>query len=268
MAVQFNPTLLSLFQVPGVKNPLQTESAFKGGSAVFAAGKVSATPQSAAAATSSDFDPDLAKREQEVLKFVLGLLDGSISATGEVARKMYGDRYVRAIESTGAMFEGFFPTGLGEGESYTPAYGKFADRQNAMINAFHYAQAAAAAGKLLASRLTSDVLYPNSPNDPHNMHMAKADVENAVSVLGVQFAFMDEIVKTNEDGTSSFTGFEVSHDRFGKLLSVDASGAITLYDADGTAYSMADYDAARPDGVIPELANLVAGRSGLISILV
>lgn len=53
----------------------------------------------------------------------------------------------------------------------------------------------------------------------------------------------------------SFQGFSITHGTLGKIMDVSADGTLTLYDAEGTAYSAEEYNAANIDGGIPQLHN-------------
>lgn len=273
MIVQFNSSLLSLFgisRVAGTHGDVQAAT-FAPTTSISSSAIIrqpSSTAEVAVEAEESAAD----RHWKDYEAFHSGSLDGSVSTVGDLARRMYGERYVREIESTGALFEGNFINAATDAETGTlaAADGKFPDRQNAMINAFHYARETARSATYLAALKTSDFKYPGSVTTESNVALAGAekDVANATSVLLTQFSFSASVLRTNDDGTTSFAGLEVSHRRFGKLLSIDDKGAVTLYDADGTAYAMEAYDAARPEGVIPELANLIAGRSWQFSIRV
>lgn len=200
--------------------------------------------------------------------FLLGSLDGTVSATGDLARKVYGERYIRQIESTGAMFEGHFLQGAGNEGHNMAGYGKFATRRDAMINAYHYAREAATNGVLTASARTMAAKETVAPTEgvEYGRASAQRNYNNATSMLLIQFGFTADAFVKNEDGSTSFAGLEVTHQTYGRMLSVDAKGAVTFYDQAGVAHTGAEYDAARPDGVIPELWNVLNGKSGQIDV--
>ncbi len=135
-------------------------------------------------------------------------------------------------------------------------YADFQSRDVAMMNAFHRAMRLAGNGTMTAA-LTSGVELDGDPLGGQLAETRERMTRN-VEYLAAQFNFTDtteSMVRLGEDGRYAFTGFEVTHERFGKLLSVDARGVMTFYDQDGTAYSKKAYDEVRPDGLIPELAN-------------
>lgn len=190
-------------------------------------------------------------------------LDGSVSATGDLSRKLYGGQYVREIEASGMMFEGNFLAGAGNEGANQAGYGKFATRQDAMTNAFHYARAAAEAGVVPAAVLNSEARSATEPTAErsHDTRIRRMDYANANSMLLIQFgADSDGLVK-GADGAMSFVGFEVTHATYGRMLAIDAKGGLTFYDQSGRAYGADEYDQAAPDGVIAELWNMVNGKT-------
>lgn len=59
------------------------------------------------------------------------------------------------------------------------------------------------------------------------------------AMLERDFTVTGSILGRDEQGATSVGGFELSHKTFGKLLSVDAEGVVTLFDQDGGAMNQA-----------------------------
>lgn len=59
------------------------------------------------------------------------------------------------------------------------------------------------------------------------------------AMLERDFTVTGSILGRDEQGATSVGGFELSHKTFGKLLSVDAEGVVTLFDQDGGAMDQA-----------------------------
>lgn len=76
---------------------------------------------------------------------------------------------------------------------------------------------------------------------------------NAASLANL-FSF-DSTSVTRPAYDGSFQGFSITHGTLGKIMDVSADGTLTLYDAEGTAYSAEEYNAANIDGGIPQLHN-------------
>ena len=85
---------------------------------------------------------------------------------------------------------------------------------------------------------------------------------------GLQFGFEDALVTTTGEGRPAFAGLTVTHATYGKMLTIGADGTVTLYDRSGKGYTEADYNAAQPDGVIPELWNMINGKTDRLNIYV
>lgn len=79
-------------------------------------------------------------------------------------------------------------------------------------------------------------------------------MESMAASLANMFSF-DSISVTEPAYDGSFQGFSITHGTLGKIMDVDANGKFTLYDAQGTAWTAEDYDAARVEGGIPQLHN-------------
>jgi len=83
---------------------------------------------------------------------------------------------------------------------------------------------------------------------------AELHAERAKASLSRMFSFTDSGLRQNENGTLETKGFSISHGTLGKIMDVDASGRITVYDQKGNSYSQSEYVASSPDGAIPGMA--------------
>lgn len=189
-----------------------------------------------------------------------GLRDGSASPLSDLAAKMAKGE-IELAASRGLLFEGKFLAGAGD--SGTIGHADFADRQTAMLNAYHYSRDLIPHAKQAAHYMsTFSAADLGDPLNAKDLADAERDYRRGESMLRVQFGFDQPLITIAADGTATFDGFEVVHERFGRMLSVDAGGAITFFDQAGTAYTGAKYDAARPDGIIPELVNQLTLQAG------
>lgn len=209
--------------------------------------------------------------QEKFIGIVLGLIDGSESPIGEEATKLCDRRFIAQEKAAGRMFEGNFVTGngLNDDGSYEIGMGAFADRQVAMINAYHYARAAGHATWALIMFNTSSV-NPSRYGEQYGRaaFMAERDLVRPLSMLGRQFGFTGTTLATTEDGRQVFSGLTVTHEKYGKMLSIDPNGTVTLYDQSGKAYTEEAYNAAQPEGVIPELWNVVNGKTARLNVCV
>lgn len=208
------------------------------------------------------------EKVDDSLSFYLGLLDGTEDVLGAAARKMYGETYIRQLEASGTMFEGLFLKGANADYVVEADIADFPTRQAAMINAYHYAREATKAAQSLASFQSSDSnvrVYGDRLG--REAYDREKDLWHATSMLTTQFGFEGSVMTTT-DGKAAFAGVTVSHPTYGKLLSIDAKGGVTLYDPSGKAYGEEEYNAAQPDGVIPELWNVVNGKTNRLNVYV
>lgn len=89
---------------------------------------------------------------------------------------------------------------------------------------------------------------------------AQLSAERAKASLSRMFSFTDTGLSQNDSGTLDTKAFSISHGTLGKIMDVDAQGRVTVYDQNGTSYSLREYVAAEPDGAIPWMAaNLANG---------
>ncbi len=201
---------------------------------------------------------------KKVIKTARRLLNGEINPLSDEASN-YVSVYRDIAARQGILFEGRF-TEVAFGAADTAGYAQFIDRQTAMMNAYYY-----------TSNLTSDVLgYAGLANRAKSESAGgdgavgggedaaryKRAVDRRTQLLAAQFGSPPQALATDADGRISRQGFELTHDRFGKILSVDDKGVFTFYDAAGTAYDAAAYVAAAPDGIIPQLVNHENYRAG------
>lgn len=198
--------------------------------------------------------------------FQEGIMNGTVSPIGELAREFSGSRAVARMEASGMMFEGYFIMASADGEV---GMANFATRQDAMINAYHYARAAAhGVTKLISFQAneSSEVFYGSS----YAIVGANTerDARQPASMLALQFGFEDALVTTTGEGRPAFAGLTVTHATYGKMLTIGADGTVTLYDRSGKGYTEADYNAAQPDSVIPELWNMINGKTDRLNIYV
>ena len=120
-----------------------------------------------------------------------------------------------------------------------------------MANAYHYATDLMATATRTANAAKShrDLNLGGTQAEVDVLNM-----ERSVVTLAGMFSF-DSASVTAAAYEGKFEGFSLTHGTLGKIMDVSAEGEITLYGADGTAYSAADCNAANVDGGIPQLHN-------------
>lgn len=158
------------------------------------------------------------------------------------------------------------------------------DRRAAVLNAYHYGSDLAESGVLVASlsrgvaaeqaRIAGldeaiaaggeagkaaaaykEHLAENSVSSVMGLASVARGMDRAAVMLKQRFGLAAEVVQKDATGAGRFTGFEVRSEQYGLLMSVDAKGAMTLYDANGKGYSAETYNQANTDATIPELSN-------------
>lgn len=154
------------------------------------------------------------------------------------------------------------------------------DRRAAVLNAYHYGSDLAESGVLVASlsrgvaaeqaRIAGldeaiaagkaaaaykEHLAQNSGGSSMGLASVARGMDRAAAMLKQRFGLAAEVVQKDATGAGRFTGFEVRSEQYGLLMSVDAKGAMTLYDANGKGYSAETYNQANTDATIPELSN-------------
>ncbi len=80
------------------------------------------------------------------------------------------------------------------------------------------------------------------------------DMEIRAASLANMFSFDSSSVTVPVYG-GAFQGFSITHGTLGKIMDIDANGKVTLYDAEGKAWSAEDYEAANVEGGIPQMHN-------------
>ncbi|MFT4014361.1 MAG: hypothetical protein QM682_13355 [Paracoccus sp. (in: a-proteobacteria)] len=213
------------------------------------------------------------------------LANGSVSPfdteVGQTAG--VGEARFRLFEKDPRMeFEGsFFPTFVETpmGATQPQRDGDFLSRGDAMAYAYHFATALDedarnsvvemawvnansdttrdASGRIYGvssdGRISGDSKEGTEHGTFHSV-MTFHRMERQAASLANLFS-LDTASVTNAAYDGTYQGFSLSHGTLGKIMDVSADGQVTLYDAQGNAYSAAEYSAANIDGGIPELRN-------------
>ncbi|WP_323716919.1 hypothetical protein [Paracoccus aminovorans] len=177
-------------------------------------------------------------------------------------------------------YEGVFLGGelgpMGHSATVTRRDADFPGRSDAMAMAYHFGKALAERAMTAAADMKTVQKNSNTMLDAsgriYGMYgglegMAAANahgtseivgniefLESSAAALANLFSFDTNSV-TQPTYEGEFKGFSLTHGTLGKFMDVDANGKITLYDAEGEAWSAEDYSAARVDGGIPQLHN-------------
>lgn len=206
------------------------------------------------------------------------LLDGSMSAFDPTT--LAAKAWSRLNTDLRMEFEGAFPptesARMGSSAKTTRQDADFLSRSDAMAQAYHFASAIVRFATETASEMTivkanTDTMLDASGQiygldgrlDSHDLRekhgtqdivRSSHALEQNLVVMAKMFS-LDTTSVTDPTYDGSFHGFSIAHGTLGKIMDVDANGAITLYDAEGKAWSAEDYAAARVDGGIPQLHN-------------
>ncbi|WP_147278888.1 hypothetical protein [Paracoccus versutus] len=165
---------------------------------------------------------------------------------------------------------------MGHSATATKRDADFPARSDAMAMAYHFGKALAERAKTAVAdmalvRKNSDTMLDPSGRiygmeggfaglESANAHGTSEIVgninflESRAASLANLFSF-DTTSVTRPVYDGSFQGFSITHGTLGKIMDVSADGTLTLYDAEGTAYSAEEYNAANIDGGIPQLHN-------------
>ncbi len=210
--------------------------------------------------------------------------DGSKSPFDSEIADLVGSRRLWQSQNTDAriQFEGDFVAseGVAAGTQAPQRDADFPSRRDAMANAYHFASALVENVKYVVSDTreiasdpdkyldTSGRLYGAGPGGgtaggDWQVAMAKGTdmmlfyrdrMESMAASLANLFSF-DSTSVTVPAYDGGFQGFSITHGTLGKIMDVARDGSITLYDAEGTAYSAEEYNVANIDGGIPQLHN-------------
>lgn len=203
-----------------------------------------------------------------------GLVDGSISPFDPEAVEVTGSERVfhQWNKDPRLIFEGTFVggeiNGVSKGAKAEQSDSNFPSRRDAMVTAYHYATKVIDSAMPTARIAKSNPsLLPSSwealrtaPMEDFSVGFEASQMEMNAAVLSKMFSF-DNTTVTGAVYAGEFNGFSLTHGTLGKIMDVSAEGEITLYDAEGTAYSAAEYNAAGVDGGIPELHNDLIRRA-------
>ncbi|MDO5613807.1 MAG: hypothetical protein Q4G14_11290 [Paracoccus sp. (in: a-proteobacteria)] len=170
---------------------------------------------------------------------------------------------------------------------YTPRMGQqvaqtdvpYTDRRDAMVVAYHFGKKLSQYSRDVAQNMPppgdaryapsgqligvskSGVILPDFEasklaRDAGNSELLRSAkmMEEVGATLAGMFSFASAEV-TNAAYKGEAAGFSISLTGFGKLIDVDSRGRMTLYDADGAAYSPQEYNEQDIGGGIPELYN-------------
>lgn len=208
----------------------------------------------------------------------LAIRDGSKSPFDSEIADLVGSRRLWQNQNTDArmQFEGDFVAsqGVGAGAQAPQRDADFLSRRDAMANAYHFATALVGHVNYVISDAREIASSPDKYLDAsgqlygavgadtelaikqgtYMMLFYRDRMEDMAASLANLFSF-DSASVTKPAYDRSFQGFSISHGALGKIMDVDAQGKMTLYDAQGIAWSAEDYAAARVDGGIPELEN-------------
>ncbi len=221
------------------------------------------------------------KRKAE-LRYALG--DGSRSPFDPEIADAFGFKNVweKTLSDPRKVFPGHFVTAqeIPMGTRAPQRDADFLSRRDAMANAYHFATALVKAARdVIGSRIgiethkdqmldASGRLYGIGSDGRAGSGDWKAAIERGTYIILHEMGEMEKMAASlanlfSFDSTSvtqpaydgSFQGFSITHGTLGKIMDVSADGTLTLYDAEGTAYSAEEYNAANIDGGIPQLHN-------------
>ena len=152
-------------------------------------------------------------------------------------------------EEHGTRYEGRF---VGTNRLESPGYADFKDRQVAMLNAYHF-------GSELADQASRARAYGNGVLMGDNVGRAARQAADAVEqyapIVASQFNMTSDVITKDAAGYATTHGFELRYPEFGLLMSVSDDGEITMYDAQGTAFTREEYAVAETGEYIPEMLN-------------
>lgn len=210
--------------------------------------------------------------------------DGSKSPfDSEIANLVGSERLWQSQNTDPRMqFEGDFVASeaVAAGTQAPQRDAAFLSRRDAMANAYHFATALVETTNYVVADAREIAAHPDKYLDASGqlygagagggtlggdweaamrqgtdmMLFYRVKMESMAASLANMFSF-DTTSVTTGAYEGSFQGFSITHGTLGKIMDVDANGKITLYDAQGTAWTAEDYDAANIDGGIPELHN-------------
>lgn len=217
-------------------------------------------------------------------EFNYALMEGSKSPFDAEIIEYTGARraWVTSNSDSRLAFPGVFISspGVAAGTQAPQRDADFPSRRDAMANAYHFASALVENVKYVVSdtrEIASDPdkyldasgqLYGAGPGGgtaggDWQVAMAKGTdmmlfyrdrMESMAASLANLFSF-DSTSVTVPAYDGGFQGFSITHGTLGKIMDVARDGSITLYDAEGTAYSAEEYNVANIDGGIPQLHN-------------
>lgn len=217
-------------------------------------------------------------------EFHAALADGSRSPfDAEIIEYIGAERsWTPSNSDSRLVFPGVFISspGVAAGTQAPQRDAAFLSRRDAMANAYHFATALVETTNYVVADAREIAAHPDKYLDASGqlygagagggtlggdweaamrqgtdmMLFYRDKMESMAASLANMFSF-DTTSVTTGAYEGSFQGFSISHGTLGKIMDVDANGKITLYDAQGTAWTAEDYDAAKIDGGIPELHN-------------
>lgn len=193
------------------------------------------------------------------------------------------DLHPGAVKLTypGREFEGQFIARIGLEDHFGRAAPvtsdtAFLDRRDAMVTAYHFAtqffgdiKSVAkefpyaprdAAGSIYGLSASGDFINTDAgyrlrdEKGTFQLILNMRTMENAGSALAMHFSF-DKTGATAAAYNGQRSGISITHGAYGKIMDISAEGDVTLYDAQGKAFSAEEYNAANTKERIPALQN-------------
>ena len=152
----------------------------------------------------------------------------------------------------------------------------FLDRRDAIATAYHFASDFAQGmlevsqgvrkarrdekGNIYGLSSSGEILEDRNNGNVRTEHGTDSlirrmeQMEGDGAGLARHFSF-DRTAVTRAALKGEVSAFSITHGTFGKLMDVGKDGTVTLYDAQGTAFSMQDYNSANSSERIPEVHN-------------
>ncbi len=213
--------------------------------------------------------------------------DGTLSPTSERAMKYMARAVGEEITRDPRMLEiGHFIGALGASDGVKVEHrdAAFPDRNTAVVNAYHWGKQLAESTQFIAKAerdiattrtAIQDITRRIGAGDGdvdalraslesrqaslgylgQQISERKDQAEMASATLARQFSFRGQGMAVTAGGTTEATGFTLTHGTQGTVMEVGADGTLTLFDASGKGYTLSEYNAAQPDGLIAELHN-------------